>query len=245
MPADRPGRARSWLRDERLLALDLYLREGPNAPVASTEALSQLLRSFPIESELANDPRFRSEPAVRRKLANFRALDPADESAGLDHTSGEDAAVWIQFHDDPDRLSAIVNRIVAAMSSHEIEGASAPELDFAEGEEGALLTRLHRVRERNRGLVERKKRQALNRHGALRCETCGFEFGLTYGEPGEGFIECHHRRPLSELRPGQRTKLSDLALLCANCHRVLHRRRSWLTVEQLAQILSAQRSRLE
>jgi 5-methylcytosine-specific restriction protein A len=36
-------------------------------------------------------------------------------------------------------------------------------------------------------------------------------------------LECHHRKPLASLRPGQRTRLSDLALVCPNCHRMLHR----------------------
>ena len=50
---------------------------------------------------------------------------------------------------------------------------------------------------------------------------------------GEGFIECHHVTPVSELRAGTRTRLSDLAVVCSNCHRMLHRRRPWLTAAEL------------
>ena len=32
---------------------------------------------------------------------------------------------------------------------------------------------------------------------------------------------------------GDKTKLEDLALLCANCHRVVHSSRRWLTVSQV------------
>lgn len=152
-----------------------------------------------------------------------------------------DAVVWNEFHDDPSRLATLAQRIAETISSGETVGVEAPEAGFEEGEEGALLTRLHRVRERNRRLVERKKQQVLSRSGALTCEACGFEYGSLYGVLGKGFIECHHRRPLSELLPSQKTKLSDLALVCANCHRMLHRRRPWLTVEELAQLIAAQR----
>ena len=54
-------------------------------------------------------------------------------------------------------------------------------------------------------------------------EVCNFDFGATYGEMGAGYMEAHHIRPVSTLTVGQRTKASDLALVCANCHRVLHR----------------------
>ena len=59
------------------------------------------------------------------------------------------------------------------------------------------------------------------------------DLSKTYGDLGEGFIECHHKVPVSELKPGAKTKLSDLAVLCANCHRMLHRRRPWLSVDEL------------
>lgn len=73
--------------------------------------------------------------------------------------------------------------------------------------------------------------------GALRCEACGFDFEEAYGEVGKGFAECHHTRPVSELRPDQGTRLADLAILCANCHRMLHRRRPWLSAEGLAALV--------
>jgi 5-methylcytosine-specific restriction enzyme A len=60
-----------------------------------------------------------------------------------------------------------------------------------------------------------------------------------YGtELGEGFIECHHRSPLSELDKPTKTTLDDLALVCSNCHSMLHRSGCNLTVEQLADVLA-------
>lgn len=59
-----------------------------------------------------------------------------------------------------------------------------------------------------------------------------------YGGLGQGYIECHHKTPISQMSPGQKTKLSDLALVCANCHRMLHRGGERMTVEELRRIVT-------
>lgn len=59
----------------------------------------------------------------------------------------------------------------------------------------------------------------------------------TYGEVGKDFIECHHTVPVSELTEGMKTKLSDMALVCSNCHRMLHRKRPWLRLSDLKALL--------
>lgn len=86
--------------------------------------------------------------------------------------------------------------------------------------EGAPVERKHRSVERNRGLRE----AALRIHGHD-CQACGFSFEETYGLRGVGFAEVHHLMPFSSLRG--RTVMTnpatDLAILCANCHRMVHR----------------------
>ena len=104
-----------------------------------------------------------------------------------------------------------------------------------EAPEGRLLTRVHLRRERNRELVESKKRLVLKQGGSLTCEVCGFNFKAEYGERGDGFIECHHTKPLEALEPGAKTHVRDLALVCSNCHRMIHRRRPWLSINELRQ----------
>lgn len=108
------------------------------------------------------------------------------------------------------------------------------EDDLEEFNEGRELRQLHKRRERNREAVRRKKEQVLNRSGRLVCEACGIDPDSVYGIRGYLIAECHHRIPLAELRDTPRqTKLSDLAIVCPNCHRFLHRCRPMLTVEEL------------
>lgn len=82
---------------------------------------------------------------------------------------------------------------------------------------------------RNKGIVERAKKES-----DYICEACGFDFQETYGELGEHYIEAHHLDPLSG-RDGvnEPTSIEDFAMLCANCHRMIHRRTPCLTVEEL------------
>jgi hypothetical protein len=109
-----------------------------------------------------------------------------------------------------------------------------PTEDDLEGvDEGGLSLRQHLVRERDRGLRKRKIDSVRKAGKPVECEVCAFNFGIVYGALGRDYCEVHHRTPLHE--SGQTTtKLEDLAILCANCHRMIHRRNPWLTVEALA-----------
>jgi len=114
-----------------------------------------------------------------------------------------------------------------------------PESGIEEAPEGRILTVVHRRRERDGRLVDEAKRRALKRDGKLVCQACRFDFARSYGVAGAGIIECHHTRPLHTLAPGEITHVSDLALLCANCHRVVHASRPWLTLMQLRDAIAS------
>ena len=91
--------------------------------------------------------------------------------------------------------------------------------------EGAQRYRKHFARERNRCLIERKKKHFASEHeGRIICEVCEFDFSEFYPpELGNGFIEVHHLVPLFQKDESRRTTLHDLLLLCSNCHRMVHR----------------------
>ncbi len=168
------------------------------------------------------------------KLCNFLRFDPSYTGSGLTRSGRDEQVVWDEFADDRLRL-----RKVAVAIKENVNAPQAPaDDDDEEAPEGKVLFRLHRTRERSSSLVRKKKAQVLEELGHLSCEVCGFNFSDFYGSVGEGFIECHHIVPLSELRPGQRTKLSDLGLVCANCHRMLHRGGEKLSIPALHRLIS-------
>ncbi len=87
-----------------------------------------------------------------------------------------------------------------------------------------LAMRLHRSREER--LRKAKIREAMETgNGRLCCEVpgCAFDFLEVYGEVGHGFAHVHHLKGLADGTHPVRTKLSDLAVVCANCHAMIHR----------------------
>ena len=95
------------------------------------------------------------------------------------------------------------------------------DIDFSAIEGNRKLV-AHLRRERNAALVWRKKCEFKRVHGKLYCEICNSEF-TQYGEMSDALFEVHHRRPLGSAARAAPTRLSDLAVLCSNCHRVIHR----------------------
>ena len=233
-----------WTRDELILALDAYLKYRPNPPRKTSpeiQALSQTLirlgaKLFPPEQKTDT---FRNPNGLYMKLMNFRRFDPNFAligGKGLNRGAQLEAEVWNEFADDPNRCEQVAAAIRAAIDDTLIGAVwvdSELDDDIVEAPEGRILTKLHVSRERNRKLVASKRRQALKVHGKLACEVCAFDFAACYGDYGNGYIECHHMKPIATLREGQTTHLKDLALLCANCHRVVHRKRKWLSLEEL------------
>lgn len=82
------------------------------------------------------------------------------------------------------------------------------------------------------------RKRAIEIHGTT-CMACGFNFGKFYGSHGGNYIEVHHTVPLSfvdeevEVNPAE-----DLIVLCANCHRMVHRKKNHiLTLLELQQLI--------
>ncbi len=99
--------------------------------------------------------------------------------------------------------------------------------------EGHMRLVLHLQRERSQTLVRKKKMLA----ASLGCEICGFSFALAYGEAAADYCEVHHLVPLSEVVESAKTRMLDLAILCANCHRVVHLRNPPYTLEEVRAML--------
>ncbi|WP_461149013.1 HNH endonuclease [Spirosoma pulveris] len=221
----------SWQRDELILALDLYFTSDYNK-LNNTHSdiinLSQLLNKLSIFSKHKLTETFRNPEGVYMKLGNFLAIDPNDTRKGLPKYGKLDEIVFYEFKDNIKELSLIANTIRQSILDNKtyellnIENNS-EEIEEISVKEGKVIYHLHKIRERNATLIKKKKKQALNKFGRLQCEVCNFDFKNTYGDLGEGFIECHHTKPISQMIPEDITRLEDLALVCSNCHRMLHK----------------------
>jgi hypothetical protein len=153
------------------------------------------------------------------------------EGEKRDHLDGEsessavekrllDPVAWAVTSYDMANGNCVVSRGALPTSSTVQDD---PEMAGFEGEQRMRYI-LHRRREAS---VRAKKIQAvLWQHKALKCEVpdCGFDFAVTYGEIGKEFAHVHHLKPLSEApSEGRKIELKDLAIVCANCHAMIHR----------------------
>ncbi|MGW0393909.1 HNH endonuclease [Streptomyces sp. NPDC003042] len=237
-------RSPAWTWDELLLACALVVKNGWRelrvGDPAVTE-LSELLRSLPLPERTglaARLPEYRSVGSVSRKTTDLASNHPG-------------------YAGKPTKGGSLDKRIIEAFVSREasmLQAAQAIETGIGSGQlilipeqpeeadedgttaaEGRLLARWAISRERNPALRSRKIAQVRKLGLPLRCTVCTFDFGSVFGSLGDGYIEVHHVLPLHISGPRE-TKLNDLALLCANCHRMCHRSHrgaSWRTPDEL------------
>jgi 5-methylcytosine-specific restriction protein A len=206
-----------WTRDETILALELLMRSEMHPPGKSSAevgALSELLRAMPFHPAHSRKENFRNVDGVYLKLQNLRACGVRSQIS----SSIMDRAVWDEFYQKPDRLRAAAERVRAAVEYLASE-TDDEHSDDAE-EEGGVQMRAHRRRERSPKLRGRLLAGTRAKHGCLVCAACGFKSKSEYAL-GDVQFEAHHLALLSITGP-RTTRIGDLALLCANCHRLVH-----------------------
>jgi 5-methylcytosine-specific restriction protein A len=239
---DAARRNPDWAWEETVLACDLvFQNNGQPLPPEDQRVveLSGLLRGMSLHSVEARLPNFRNEDGVSRKMHNLASSLPP-WTKWRSNGSQLDKDVATEFRDNPDVMRAIAQDIRQKALADTPDNFS--EFDFDDEEsvlEGRYLLRFHAARERNKGLRQRKIRSVLAHGGTLVCEACQFDFTQIYGDRGLGYIECHHVEPL-HLTGERSTSIKDLALVCSNCHRMIHRKLPWPTPAQLRDIISAQ-----
>jgi 5-methylcytosine-specific restriction protein A len=233
---ERPVRNPDWTTDELLIALDVYRRHGLLDDTDSEVIeLSRVLQALPIHPTEARSATFRNPNGIALKLANLASCDPGYTGKST-RGARRDQEVWQTWAGRWDELAEVASQLRHGASAGALIEIPEPDEDEVEAQEGRLLYRQHRRRERDERLREAKIRASLER-GPLRCEACDFDFAATYGGRGEGYIECHHVRPLHEVGEST-TRLADLALVCSNCHRMIHRRAPWPTPDELRSLIA-------
>ena len=225
----------NWSRDEVILALDLYLQSHGKIPSKLDPRvieLSGILNSLPLHAGVHKNPAFRNADGVTFKLQNIRQIATGK---GLGNTSSVDRAVWSDLGDKPQLVADIAARIRAAVG----EILPSPEEDET-FREGRIVTALHIRRERSAKL--RKKVLEAAAKSGLSCEGCGDGPKATVPALQEASFEVHHKQPLSLLAKEEETRLGDVSLLCAGCHRVIHRmmhnQKSWVSIEELKAVVT-------
>lgn len=110
--------------------------------------------------------------------------------------------------------------------------------------ERGVRTYIEAKRYRNHRSIERRTpSKAVKEALGTCCQGCKVELTDRYGRAGKGVIEAHHLRPLSTLADGESVEYdvtTDFAVLCPNCHRVIHRMKNPADLEALRRLISRQ-----
>jgi 5-methylcytosine-specific restriction protein A len=184
-------------------------------------------------SEVKEDLHFKPELAVQGKKRTYvdfaydYLLHPLeDEILAIETLEKDPTLTSVHWHTQGSgiEIKAGVEDLERLWREH--LGRVRPELDRAEwgAVEGRMRLLVCRHRSRELTLRERKIEAYKTEHGGrLPCEVCGFDFFEVYGEIGRDFAHVHHKKPLGDRSRPSETKLSDLAVVCANCHAMIHR----------------------
>jgi hypothetical protein len=186
--------------------------------------------------------------AIAHDLEDIKAL--RDRSPELAEAVAEHAAEVAKgvnsksIRATADRLIAVKSDLFGltnAGSAHALVAAEArPEVEAEAitGKEGRILTRLHVYKERDRKFAKQVRDHYRHANGGkLKCETCGIVPVDVYGDAGDRSIEAHHKVPIEELQPDSITPVTEMAMVCATCHRVIHSEKPCLTIEQVKALL--------
>ncbi len=198
-------------------------------------------------------------PGYGERLEHIRAIEMGVQGIGVlsEHRISKDEKWHISGYDDQIliRLGKIsreqgtiyaeivgrfpISDLAKNLADLQSELVQTDELLEYRGKEGRKFLITHLRRERRPGLALAKRAEIRARNGCLVCEACdatekGFPVSI-----GDACFEVHHRAPLSEIETETETTLPDLALLCANCHRMIHRCEPMPTVAAFKALLSA------
>jgi hypothetical protein len=119
------------------------------------------------------------------------------------------------------------------VSSHSLQPAAL----FTRGMVAAVEGVTREVRILSRGRNSALRNEAVARANGM-CSACGIDFRLILGGRGVCVLQVHHRLQLALSDLPRVTRLEDLAVLCANCHALIHSDRGQaITVEALRALL--------
>lgn len=159
-------------------------------------------------------------------------LDPNRNRVGW---PGRSSIFYPSNYEENEELNLFIENIKQEMDSETLELPETKE-DISYEEGGAKLSQ-HKRKERSRKLIKAFKSQLTD----FSCVICGFSFEESYGSLGKEYIEAHHTIPISSLTEKTKMNVSDLAGVCSNCHRMLHKQKYPLSIKELRNIVKNQR----
>jgi len=211
-----------WTREELILALDLYydLDQGQmHKGHPDVIRISNELRALKIHKSIPDIKKFRNPSSISRRLGNFKTMDSGYKGEGLPNSGRLAKEVFIEFTNRRDKLrkEASLVRQLYLNSNVETSETGEPKSKY----KSEFLFQYHKNRETDPLVMKVKKEMILLDTKKLKCEICGFDSLLFYGEIGNDLMELHYDKELQNEPSLEASDMNDFVIVCSNCHRVL------------------------
>ena len=148
---------------------------------------------------------------------------------------------------DENELTNDLNKILNLYSLLNYRGgidSDTTEDDYKPAEGITTLKELRQYKTHRRIERTTDNSRKVKRELGYTCQACGFNFKDRYGELSlnkkkEEFIEAHHIRQIQDLPEGEVVEfnIEDFAVLCSNCHRMVHRKNPPYSINEIKKIL--------
>lgn len=213
-----------WAREELILVLSLYFEHHNKVsaiPDSTIDEYSKICRAM-HPTNASKNPKFRSAKSIRARLYNFQSCDPSWIERGHKGLQAGSAVnfknIWDEFYKNPDEVVTLAGEIKDALkASPRYQTNTANDSIF----EGQRVLRIHQSRER-KPQRQKKINSFITTHGYLFCECCGTTGERYEKSIRESIFEVHHDIPLALASNQVETKIEDLLILCASCHKAIH-----------------------
>ncbi|MDC3272859.1 HNH endonuclease [Hyphomicrobiales bacterium] len=234
------------LIEERALVIpSLFVMQKNEGITTTTELQEELSKMLNPSGEDLDILKNRQDNKFSQKVRNlkshntFEILGYAEyinsEKGRTGHFKITDAGKKA-LNNNRDSLAYLTNNAFKYVDTlNELEKLTKPESKYQLFDENVYITEgeTHYVGS-NKYKRSKKLRTAAvefyqNKNGNISCSICSFDFEKTYGYPGKEYIEMHHLKPISMFESEDMAKIINEAIenlvpVCANCHRVIHRK---------------------
>lgn len=197
----------------------------------------QVLHRFenPVKySDLKLDPEFQKWDAYKNR--NFQGKSfpiPKNIWDKLDKMAMDRNPEYHGYQE----LLEVTLPLIGSTDDADLDSLNAEEEMF----DGERKQRIATYHNRNQKL----RNKAIEIHG-FECMVCGFSFEKKYGARGYGFIEVHHLNPVSSLDEATPVDpKKEMAVVCSNCHTMIHRENDNLSLDELRAIIKQNQKNLD
>jgi len=241
--------------EEKELILPALKIINENPGVTTSTLISELTDLFKPEGEDAKILEGRNDTKFSQKVRNL--VSHRDRN-GMDQWANYLAGKFTitekgerKLEEYSDALDYMANNPFSYDDNRELVNAAATvgkktAVTYKEDQtvtEGRKTKAVAEERQRSQKLRDAAVAHYTDSKGYIICVICNFDFKDVYGDLGDGYIEIHHTKPIFRHdEEGEEVFLKEavekVKPVCANCHRMLHRKRKDpLTIEDLKDLV--------